>query len=122
MPADEKLSVPAPQKKWRLGFWSLIATQSAVDPVNPNNHSLEHDPLIPVIYGTGASGAQTDLNQFIPAGGSPGTATQGLVNSLAMDCKTINSFFDTTTYIGAFRPGDPASNWLSTPWISFRLH
>src|SRR5437879_2916487 len=27
MPADEKLSVPAPQKKWRLGFWSLIATQ-----------------------------------------------------------------------------------------------
>jgi len=103
-------------------FWSLIATQSAVDPVNPNNHSLEHDPLIPVIYGTGASGAQTDLNQFIPAGGSPGTATQGLVNSLAMDCKTINSFFDTTTYIGAFRPGDPASNWLSTPWISFRLH
>ena len=32
------------------------------------------------------------------------------------------AFFDTTTYIGAFRPGDPASNWLSTPWISFRLH
>ena len=27
MPADETLSVPAPEKKWQLGFWSLIATQ-----------------------------------------------------------------------------------------------
>src|SRR5258707_4991920 len=27
MPADENLSVPVPDKKWRLGFWSLIATQ-----------------------------------------------------------------------------------------------
>src|SRR6202158_6155571 len=27
MPADEKLSIPVPEKKWRLGFWSLIATQ-----------------------------------------------------------------------------------------------
>src|SRR5260370_25808647 len=27
MPADENLPVAAPEKKWRLGFWSLIATQ-----------------------------------------------------------------------------------------------
>src|SRR6266436_2020435 len=27
MPADENLSIPSPDKKWRLGFWSLIATQ-----------------------------------------------------------------------------------------------
>src|SRR6266851_147117 len=27
MPTDENLAVPAPEKKWRLGFWSLIATQ-----------------------------------------------------------------------------------------------
>jgi len=27
MPADENLPVVAPEKKWRLGFWSLIATQ-----------------------------------------------------------------------------------------------
>ena len=27
MPADENFSVPAPEKKWQLGFWSLIATQ-----------------------------------------------------------------------------------------------
>lgn len=27
MPADENLSLPMPEKKWRLGFWSLIATQ-----------------------------------------------------------------------------------------------
>src|SRR5258705_12450864 len=27
MPADENFSTPAPEKRWRLGFWSLIATQ-----------------------------------------------------------------------------------------------
>ena len=27
MPADETFSIPAPEKKWQLGFWSLIATQ-----------------------------------------------------------------------------------------------
>jgi acyl-[acyl-carrier-protein]-phospholipid O-acyltransferase/long-chain-fatty-acid--[acyl-carrier-protein] ligase len=27
MPADENLSIPEPKTKWRLGFWSLIATQ-----------------------------------------------------------------------------------------------
>src|SRR6266852_4732170 len=27
MPIEENLAVPAPGKKWRLGFWSLIATQ-----------------------------------------------------------------------------------------------
>src|SRR5260370_12374584 len=27
MPVEVSLSIPAPEKKWRLGFWSLIATQ-----------------------------------------------------------------------------------------------
>ena len=27
MPADENLSIPEREKKWRLGFWSLIAAQ-----------------------------------------------------------------------------------------------
>jgi acyl-[acyl-carrier-protein]-phospholipid O-acyltransferase / long-chain-fatty-acid--[acyl-carrier-protein] ligase len=27
MPAGENLSIPGPEKRWRLGFWSLIATQ-----------------------------------------------------------------------------------------------
>src|ERR1700719_396098 len=27
MPADENLSIPVHEKKWRLGFWSLIAAQ-----------------------------------------------------------------------------------------------
>src|SRR5882672_4195852 len=27
MPADESFSIPAPEKRWRLSFWSLIATQ-----------------------------------------------------------------------------------------------
>src|ERR1700694_303072 len=29
MPVDETFSVPAPEKKWQLGFLSLIATQLA---------------------------------------------------------------------------------------------
>jgi len=27
MPVDENISIPVPERKWRLGFWSLIATQ-----------------------------------------------------------------------------------------------
>src|SRR5260370_20153405 len=27
MPVDENVFVPEPEKRWRLGFWSLIATQ-----------------------------------------------------------------------------------------------
>ncbi len=78
------------------------------------------DPQIPVHYGDGMPGLDTDnnYNQFIPAGGSPGVASQPLVNSLAMDCKTIDPFFDTTNYVGAFRPGDPASNWLAGTWVN----
>jgi hypothetical protein len=91
----------------------------AVDPINPSMNGS--DPHTPIIYGTGVPNAQTDLNQFIPAGPSPGTATNPLVNSLAVDCKTLDNFFDTTDYVGAFRPGDPAANWLTAPWISFRL-
>jgi hypothetical protein len=92
---------------------------TAVNPASPSANGS--DPLTPVVYGTGVPTAQTDLNQFIPQGGSPGVATQPLVNTLAMDCKTIDPFFDTTNYVGAFRPGDTAANWLTAPWISFRL-
>jgi len=95
------------------------ASLTAVNPASPSSNGS--DPLTPIIYGTGVPGAQTDLNQFIPQGGSPGVASQPLVNSLAMDCKTIDPFFDTTNYVGAFRPGDPGSNWLTSPWISFRV-
>jgi hypothetical protein len=45
-----------------------------------------------------------------------------LVNPLAMDCRSLDpTFFQTTDYVGAFRPGDPAANWLTAPWVSFRL-
>jgi hypothetical protein len=91
---------------------------TAVSPANPTSNGT--DPMTPIIYGTADPNAQTDLNQFIPAG-SGGNATQPAVNSLAMDCKTIDPFFDTTNYVGAFRPGDTAGNWLTSPWISFRL-
>jgi hypothetical protein len=95
------------------------ASLTAVDPANPATNGT--NPLTPVIYNTGVPNAQTDLNQFIPQGGSPGVATEPKVNSLAMDCKSIDPFFDTTNYVGAFNPGDPAHNWLTAPWISFRL-
>jgi hypothetical protein len=96
------------------------ADLTAVDPANPGTNGT--NPLTPIVYGTGVPTAQTDLNQFIPQGGSPGVATEPKVNSLSMDCKTLDPFFDTTNYVGAFRPGDIAGNWLTAPWISFRLH
>ena len=47
--------------------------------------------------------------------------TQPTVNSLAMDCKTIDPFFETTNYLGAFKPG-AGQDWLQAPWINFRLN
>ena len=105
-------TTPCTPAAWYAGL-------TAVNPANPATNGT--DPLTPVVYGTGAPGAQTNLNQFIPAGAA-GTATQPLVNSLAMDCKTIDPFFDTTNYVGAFRPGDTAGNWLTSPWINFHLN
>ncbi len=105
-------TTPCTPAAWYAGL-------TAVSPANPATNGT--DPMTPVVYGTGAPTAQTDLNQFIPAGAG-GNATQPLVNSLAMDCKTIDPFFDTTNYVGAFRPGDTAGNWLTAPWISFRLN
>src|SRR5262249_29000838 len=108
------------------GNWTVPCTPAAwyatlpsVDPTNPSTNGT--NPLTPIIYGTADPNAQTDLNQFIPAGPSPGTPTEPKVNALAMDCKTIDPFFDSTGYVGAFRPGDTAGNWLTSPWISFRL-
>ncbi len=59
--------------------------------------------------------------QILASGGSPGypatipdlrpTSTAGFPP--ALDCKTIDTFFDTTNYIGAFDPN--GSNWLDTP-------
>ena len=109
---DRQLDAPCNPTTW---YNSL----TAVSPTNPATNGT--DPMTPVVYGTGVPTAQTDLNQFIPAGAG-GNATQPLVNSLAMDCKTIDPFFDTTNYVGAFRPGDTAGNWLTAPWISFRLN
>src|SRR4029077_17233601 len=93
----------------------------SVDPTSPTSNGS--DPHVPVVYGQGLPTSHTDLHQSLPAGPSPGVATEPKVNSLAMDCKSIDpTFFETGNYIGAFKPGDPGSNWLSTPWVSFRLH
>jgi hypothetical protein len=94
------------------------ASLTAVNPTSPS--SIGSDPLLDIHYGTGdGSDTDTNVNQWIPAGASPGVASNSLVNTLAMDCKTIDPFFDTTTYIGAFAPGQPT--WLTTPWVSFEL-
>ena len=87
-------------------FWSLLPS---LDPAVPTN--VGTDPGMTIIYGTGVPNAQTDFNQFKP--------TSPVVNTLAMDCKTIDPFFDTTNYIGAFDPA--GTTWLTTPWISLEL-
>jgi hypothetical protein len=81
------------------------------------------DPGIPLTYPTNTS----DVNQFFPTAGGPAATT------VAADCKAIDSFFDTTNYLGAFNPAgnpnDPADNWLratagpgGTSWVSFELN
>lgn len=91
-------------------YWSLLANGSSLEPVDPT--TIGSDPGLRVKYGTGAGDQLTDLGQFIPA-------NTPVVHSLAMDCKTIDPFFETTDFIGAFDPLRPS--WLTAPWISFEL-
>jgi hypothetical protein len=93
--------------------------------VNPTNTAAQgNDPQLGggstgLHYGDGSgTDTATNFNQFIPNGGSPGTPSEPLVHSLATDCHAIDPFFDTTDYVGAFRPADPASNWLAGTWVS----
>lgn len=41
-------------------------------------------------------------------------------NSAAIDCKTIDAFFDTTGYVGGFQPG--AASWLTAPWYNVAIN
>lgn len=41
-------------------------------------------------------------------------------NSNALDCKTVDAFFDTTGYVGAFAPG--AASWLTSPWYDASIN
>jgi len=91
--------------------WDLFATQKSLVPADPT--TVGPDPGINVKYGRGLGDSQTDLSQYKPDGSQP------LVTSLAMDCKTIDPFFDTTNYIGAFDPN--GTTWLTAPWVSFEL-
>jgi hypothetical protein len=100
-------------------YWNLITATSAVVPSginatgSPADPGEGPDPGIHVKYGLALPDAQTDLSQFIPDDSQP------LVTSLATDCHTIDPYFDTTTYVGAFDPTQAA--WLMSPWISFEL-
>jgi hypothetical protein len=40
-------------------------------------------------------------------------------NSNALDCKTVDAFFDTTGYVGGFQPG--AASWLTSPWYDVAI-
>lgn len=51
-------------------------------------------------------------NASFPANPIP----NGNASSSALDCKTLDSFFDTTSYRGAFAPG--GANWM-TGWTNF---
>ena len=41
-------------------------------------------------------------------------------NSSAIDCKSVDAFFDTTGYVGAFQPG--AASWLTSPWYDASIN
>src|SRR6266446_10781083 len=61
MPADENFSVPAPEKKWQLGFWSLIATQFQ-GAFNDNGLKFF---VIFLILGTNPTASEKDLLVFV---------------------------------------------------------
>src|SRR5258708_9957713 len=61
MPADENLFIREPEKKWRLGFWSLIATQFQ-GAFNDNGLKFF---VIFLILGTNPSASQKDLLVFV---------------------------------------------------------
>src|SRR5262249_26610293 len=111
-PAD----VPAPRLgKRKREVRRRRDMDDAVDPLNPSTNGF--DPLTPIIYGTGAPSAQTDLNQFIPAGVA-GIAANPPVNSPAMDCKVLHPhLFDTPNLVRAFPPGGPAAQRPRAPGV-----
>ena len=61
MPADETFPVPAAEKKWQLGFWSLIATQFQ-GAFNDNGLKFF---VIFLILGTNPTASEKDLLVFV---------------------------------------------------------
>src|SRR3989449_11308631 len=61
MSADENLFIPEPKKKWRLGFWSLIATQFQ-GAFNDNGLKFF---VIFLILGTNPTDSQKDWLVFV---------------------------------------------------------
>src|SRR6267143_4096823 len=61
MPADENLSIPVPEKNWRMGFWSLIVTpfQGAF-----NGNGLKFFVIF-LILGTNPTESQKDFLVFV---------------------------------------------------------
>src|SRR5260370_40835379 len=61
MPAEDNLSIPEPEKKWQLGFWSLIATQFQ-GAFNDNGLKFF---VIFLILGTNPTDSQKDFLVFV---------------------------------------------------------
>src|SRR5258708_34630718 len=61
MPIDENLSTPVSERKWRLGFWSLIATQFQ-GAFNDNGLKFF---VIFLILGTNPTESQKDFLVFV---------------------------------------------------------
>src|SRR2546428_13468197 len=61
MSADENLFIPEPKKEWRLGFWSLIATQFQ-GAFNDNGLKFF---VIFLILGTNPTDSQKDWLVFV---------------------------------------------------------
>src|SRR5437667_11634927 len=61
MAADENVSIPRPEQNWRLGFWSLIATQFQ-GAFNDNGLKFF---VIFVILGQNPTTSQKDFGDFM---------------------------------------------------------
>src|SRR5437879_12498363 len=61
MAADENVSIPRPEQNWRLGFWSLIATQFQ-GAFNDNGLKFF---VIFLILGTHPTDSQKDFLVFV---------------------------------------------------------
>jgi hypothetical protein len=90
-------------------WYDMLVAQRGVLPTRGAGN-VGPDPLINATYPTDpASG------QFVPTNASP------LATTAAADCHQLDTFLDTTNYIGGFQPN--GTNWLfptaGSCWISF---
>ncbi len=47
----------------------------------------------------------------------PSPVPSSAANSAAVDCSSLDSYFESTGYIGSHQPG--GADWMTTPWVGF---